>query len=260
MVKRNEKKVVVALSIALLLAFSLVASIIPGINSKAAGHQYDEVSLTFTAPTSGTVYNSNTDCRINSGVSVETTGVSHSVTVIGDKDYPMSGFSSYPTKLQDNTEYGAVIVVQCDQPSFFGNEVNINIQGATNVAKQIINAFTPGDPGTQEAAAIGIDVTKPALLIMATFEPTPSTDPVDPVDPVTPVDPVNSDSSSTSASTDTNTVPATNSVTTSADTTSNTTKATAPKTEDALPIVLVLSIIGAGALTSVITIVSRKRQ
>lgn len=254
MVKRNEKKVVVALSIALLLAFSLVASIIPGINSKAAGHQYDEVSLTFTAPTSGTVYNSNTDCRINSGVSVETTGVSHSVTVIGDKDYPMSGFSSYPATLQNNTEYGAVIVVQCDQPSFFGNEVNIKIQGATNVSKQIINAFTPGDPGTQEAAAIGIDVNKPALLIMAKFEPTPSTDPVDPVDPV------NSDSSSTSASADTNTVPATNSVTTSADTTSNTTKATAPKTEDAIPIVLVLSIIGAGALTSVITIVSRKRQ
>ncbi len=257
MVKRNEKKVVVALSIALLLAFSLVASLIPGINSKAAGHQYDEVSLTFTAPTSGTVYNSNTDCKIKSGVSVETTGVSHSVTVIGNKDYPMSGFSSYPTKLQDNTEYGAVIVVQCDQPSFFGNEVNINIQGATYVSKQIINEFTPGDPGTQEAAAIGIDVTKPALLIMAKFEPTPSTDPVDPVDPVnpdTPATPV------TPASTDTNTVPATNSATPSADTSSNTTKATAPKTEDALPIVLIISIIGAGALTSVITIVSRKRQ
>lgn len=257
MVKRNEKKAVVALSLALLLAFSLVASIIPGINSKAAGHQYDEVSLTFTAPTSGTVYNSNTDCRINSGVSVETTGVSHSVTVIGDKDYPMSGFSSYPTKLQDNTEYGAVIVVQCDQPSFFGNEVNINIQGATNVAKQIINEFTPGDPGTQEAAAIGIDVTKPALLIMATFEPTPSTDPVDPVDPVTPVNP---DTPVTPANTDANTVPTSNQATPSADTTSNTTKATAPKTEDALPIVLIISIIGAGALTSVITIVSRKRQ
>ena len=182
MVKRNEKKVVVALSIALLLAFSLVASLIPGINSKAAGHQYDEVSLTFTTPTSGTVYNSNSDRIIKSGVSVGTTGVSHSVTVIGDKDYPMSGFSSYPTKLQDNTEYGAVIVVQCDHPSFFGNEVNINIQGATYVAKQIIN-YTPGTSGAQEAEAMGIDVNKPALLIMATFEPTPSTDPVDPVDP-----------------------------------------------------------------------------
>ena len=85
-------------------------------------------------------------------------------------------------------------------------------------------------------------------------------DPVDPVDPVTPVDPVDSGTPSTPASTDTNTVPATNQVTPSADTTSNTTKATAPKTEDALPIVLIISIIGAGALTSAMTIFSRKRQ
>ena len=253
MVKRNEKKVVVALSIALLLAFSLVASLIPGINSKAATPIVNGTIGVTIPPVNSTLNQSSLDSYITSESSPQTNAyivaASRPPSLDEVNDWLLStrqagayvtpswGYAQdYTTTVATGKDYYFVYVFYAD--TIFNEDSKVTVNGAT------------------EEKFLGVKNNPTGLGLMAgwvkvSIPGEPSTDPVDPVDPGTP---------STPANTDANTVPTSNQVTSSADTTSNTTKATAPKTEDALPIVLILSIIGAGALTSVITIVSRKRQ
>lgn len=253
MVKRNEKKVVVALSIALLLAFSLVASLIPGINSKAATPTFTGTIGVTIPPVNSTLNQSSLDSYITSSSTPAADAFIVAATrppsldevnvwlleAINAGGYvtPSWGYpSDYSTTVDAGKDYYFVYVFYAD--TVFNEDSTVTVNGATdqNFLGVKNNSTGTGDLGLM------------AGWVKVSIPGEPSTDPVNP------------GSSSTSASTDTNTVPATNQVTPSADTTSNTTKATAPKTEDALPIVLIISIIGAGALTSVITIVSRKRQ
>ena len=266
MVKRNEKKVVVALSIALLLVFSLVASLIPGINSKAAAPTFNGTISVTIPPVSSTLDQSSLDEYIASESTPATTAYIVAanrppsldevnvwlLATLNSGSYvtPSWGYpSDYSTTVDAGKDYYFVYVFFAN--TLFNEDSTVTVNGASD---QEFLGVKNNSTGTGD---LGLMAGWVKVSILET--PTPD-DPDDPVDPVTPVDPVDSGTPSTPASTDTNTVPATNQVTPSADTTSNTTKATAPKTEDALPIVLIISIIGAGALTSAMTIFSRKRQ
>lgn len=257
MVKRNEKKVVVALSLALLLVFSMVASIIPAVKSEAAAGTEVKGTIGVTIPpVNSTLNQSSLDSYITSESSPQTNAYIVAASrppsldevnewlleAINAGGYvtPSWGYpSNYSTTVEAGKDYYFVYIFF--DFSLFNTDSTVTVNGATdqNFLGVKNNTTGTGDLGLM------------AGWVKVSIPGEPSTDPVDPVDPGTP---------STPANTDANTVPTSNQVTPSADTTSNTTKATAPKTEDAIPIVLVLSIIGAGALTSVITIVSRKRQ
>jgi len=266
MVKRNEKKVVVALSIALLLVFSMVASIIPAVKSEAAAPTFNG-TISVTIPPVGSTLDQST---FGNYIAIERTPAADAYIVAASRPpsldevnewllgtlnsgssyvTPSWGYpSDYSTTVEAGKDYYFVYVFFAD--TLFNEDSTVTVNGATdqNFLGVKNNSTGTGDLGLM------------AGWVKVSIPGDPSSDTS--VDPVTPSSdtPVDSGTSSTSASTDTNTVPATDQVTPSADTTSNTTKATAPKTEDALPIVLIISIIGAGALTSVITIVSRKRQ
>ncbi len=257
MVKRNEKKVVVALSIALLLAFSLVASLIPGINSKAATPIVNG-TISVTIPPVSSTLDQNTFGNYIASSSTPADADAYIVAAsrppsldevnawlleainAGGYVTPSWGYpSDYKTTVEAGKEYYFVYVFYSS--SLLNMDSTVTVNGASD--QEFLGVRINSTPTGQLGMMAG--------WVKVSIPGEPSTDPVDPVNP---------GSSSTPANTDANTVPTSNQVTPSADTTSNTTKATAPKTEDALPIVLVLSIIGAGALTSVITIVSRKRQ
>lgn len=254
MVKRNEKKVVVALSLALLLVFSMVASIIPAVKSEAAAPTFTGTIGVTIPPVNSTLNQSSLDSYITSESSPQTNAyiVAASrppsldevndwlLATLNSGSYvtPSWGYNSdYSTTVDAGKDYYFVYVFFAN--TLFNEDSKVTVNGATeeNFLGVKNNSTGTGDLGLMTG------------WVKVSIPGTPT--PVDPVNPDTPVTPAN---------TDANTVPTSNQVTPSADTTSNTTKATAPKTEDALPIVLIISIIGAGALTSVITIVSRKRQ
>ncbi len=251
MVKRIEKKAVVALSLALLLVFSMVASIIPAVKSEAAAPTFTGTIGVTIPPVNSTLNQSSLDSYITSESSPQTNAYIVAASrppsldevnewlleAINAGGYvtPSWGYpSNYSTTVAAGKDYYFVYVFYAD--TIFNEDSTVTVNGAT------------------EEKFLGVKNNPTGLGLMAGWVKVsiPGTP--------TPDDPVNPDTPATPASTDTNTVPATNQVTPSADTTSNTTKATAPKTEDALPIVLIISIIGVGALTSLITIVSRKRQ
>ena len=266
MVKRNEKKVVVALSIALLLVFSMVASIIPAVKSEAAAPTFTGTIGVTIPPVNSTLNQSSLDSYITSESSPQTNAYIVAASrppsldevnewlleAINAGGYvtPSWGYpSNYSTPVEAGKEYYFVYVFYSN--SLLNMDSTVTVNGASDQEFLGVknNSTGTGDLGLM---AGWVKVSIPGT-------PTP-VDPVDPVTPVNPDTPATPVTPVTPANTDANTVPTSNQATPSADTTSNTTKATAPKTEDALPIVLVLSIIGAGALTSVITIVSRKRQ
>lgn len=256
MVKRIEKKAVVALSLALLLVFSMVASIIPAVKSEAAAPTFTGTIGVTIPPVNSTLNQSSLDSYITSESSQtnayivaasrppsldEVNDWLLSTLQAGAYVTPSWGYAQdYTTTVEAGKDYYFVYVFFAN--TLFNEDSTVTVNGATeeNFLGVKNNSTGTGDLGLM---AGWVKVSIPGT-------PTPD-DPVNPVDPGTP---------STPANTDANTVPTSNQMTPSADTTSNTTKATAPKTEDALPIALILSIIGAGALTSVITIVSRKRQ